>query len=215
MNIRLTPVQARVMGSLIEKEMTTPDYYPLSLHALTAACNQKSNREPVMSLSEAEVQTALDELVKQGLAAQRSDFSARVPKYAHKLSGTLTRAVEFSRAELAVACELLLRGPQTPGELRTRAARMHPFADLDAVLTVLTALAVREDAVVAELPRQAGRREARYACLWTDHPEAQSAAPVSAQPAASDYETRLRDLEEQVAALTATVDELRRRLGEP
>src|SRR3569832_2832501 len=115
MNISLTPVQARVMGSLIEKEMTTPDYYPLSLHALTAACNQKSNREHVMTLSEAEVQTAMDELVKQGLAAQRSEYSARVPKYAHKLSRTHTRAVEFSRAELAVACELLLRGPQTPG----------------------------------------------------------------------------------------------------
>ncbi|MBI5449951.1 MAG: YceH family protein [Gammaproteobacteria bacterium] len=213
MNITLTPVQARLLGCLIEKEMTTPDYYPLSLNSLTAACNQKSNRDPVLSLSEREVQEALDQLIKQNLAAQRSDFSARVPKYAHKLTGTLTRPTEFSPAELAILCELLVRGPQTPGELRTRAARMHPFADHDEVVNVLLGLATRKEPVVIELPRQAGRREARYHCLWTDMPAEEAAtAPAAIQRAAApDHEARLQALEEQVAELTELVRALQQR----
>lgn len=213
MNLQLTLVQARVLGSLIEKELTTPDYYPLSLHALTAACNQKSNRDPVMTLSEPEVQASLDALGKHSLVVQRSDFSSRVPKYAHKLSGTLTRALDFSRAELAVLCELLVRGPQTPGELRTRAARMHAFVDLDEVTTVLTGLAVREDAVTIELPRQAGRREARFACTWLELPSAEAGPPAHSPRAADDQEMRLRALEEQVEALTAAVRNLQARVG--
>lgn len=214
MNVQLTPVQARVLGSLIEKELTTPDYYPLSLHALTAACNQKSNRDPVMALSESEVQKNLDELAKQNLIAQRSDFSARVPKYAHKLSGTLTRVVDFSRAELAVLGELLLRGAQTPGELRSRAARMHPFGDLDEVTTVLTGLAAREDPVVIELPRQVGRREARYACMWLELPAAVPVAHTFSPAPPGEYEARLCALEERLAELAATVRNLQMRLGE-
>ena len=213
MNLQLNLVQARVLGSLIEKELTTPDYYPLSLHALTAACNQKSNRDPVMALSEPEVQASLDALGKHSLVVQRSDFSSRVPKYAHKLSGTLTRALDFSRAELAVLCELLVRGPQTPGELRSRAARMHAFADLDEVTTVLTGLAVRDDAVTIELPRQAGRREARFACTWLELPSAEAGAPAHSPRAADDQEMRLRALEEQVEALAATVRNLQARVG--
>jgi len=214
MHINFTAIEARVMGSLIEKELTTPDYYPLSLHALTAACNQKSNREPVMNLGEAEVQAALDALIKQNLAARRSDFSARVPKYAHKLAGTLTRAVEFSRAELAVICELLLRGAQTPGELRSRAARMHPFSELAEVTAVLTGLAERaDDPVVTELPRQVGRREARYACLWVEAISA-DAPPLATNAEAEDHEARLARLEVQLAELTAVVRDLQARLGE-
>lgn len=213
MNEKLTQAQARVLGSLIEKELTTPDYYPLSLHALTAACNQKSNREPVMSLSEPEVQQALDALVTRNLAAQRGEFGARVPKYAHRLAGTLTRTVDFSRAELAVVAELLLRGAQTPGELRARAARMHPYADLGALMAVLAALAQRQEPVVVELPRQAGRREARYACTWLELPAEEAAAvPVAAAP--DDREARLRALEQQVAALAAAVRALQARLGD-
>lgn len=213
MNEKLTQAQARVLGSLIEKELTTPDYYPLSLHALTAACNQKSNREPVMSLSEPEVQQALDALVTRNLAAQRGEFGARVPKYAHRLAGTLTRTVDFSRAELAVVAELLLRGAQTPGELRARAARMHPYADLGELMVVLAALAQRQEPVVVELPRQAGRREVRYACTWLELPaEEAAAAPVAAAP--DDREARLRALEQQVAALAAAVRALQVRLGD-
>lgn len=216
MNVRLTPQQARVLGSLIEKELTTPDYYPLSLHALTAACNQKSNRDPVMTLTEHDVQAALDQLARQNLAGPRNDFSSRVAKYAHRLSGTLTRAVDFSRAELAVLGELLLRGPQTPGELRARAARMHEFTGLDQVTDVLTALAVRDDPVVAELPKQVGRRESRYVCTWLESPAVE---PVEQEqeptvpPPAAEYERRLHALEEQVAALAAVVRELQARLG--
>src|SRR3569623_1141858 len=206
MHINFTAIEARVMGSLIEKELTTPDYYPLSLHALTAACNQKSNREPVMNLSEVEVQAALDALIKQNLAARRSDFSARVPKYAHKLAGTLTRAVDFSRAELAVICALLLRGPPTPGELRSRAARMHPFTELAEVTAVLTGVAARtDDPVVTELPRQAGRREARYACLWVEAIAA-DAPPLATNAEAEDHEARLARL---VAALHQTAQHMR------
>ncbi len=217
MNIKLTPVQARVLGCLIEKDLTTPDYYPLSLHALAAACNQKSNRDPVMALSEGEVQAALDDIIKQGLAAQRSDFSARVPKYGHKLSGSLTRAFDFSRPALALLCELLVRGPQTPGELRTRAARMHPFADLNEVMVTLENLRTQEDgSYVAELPRQPGRREARYACLWLEVSDTETTLPATkaAEATSGDYELRLRALEEQVAALTETVQSLLTRLGE-
>src|SRR3569623_1646099 len=193
MHINFTAIEARVMGSLIEKELTTPDYYPLSLHALTAACNQKSNREPVMNLSEVEVQAALDALIKQNLAARGGDFS---------------------RAELAVICELLLRGPQTPGELRSRAARMHPFTELAEVTAVLTGLAARtDDPVVTELPRQACRREARYACLWVEAIAA-DAPPLATNAEAEDHEARLARLEAQLAELTAVVRDLQARLGE-
>src|SRR3569833_1711498 len=196
MHINFTAIEARVMGSLIEKELTTPDYYPLSLHALTAACNQKSNREPVMNLGEAEVQAAHD------------------AKNAHKQTDTQTRAVEFSRAELAVICELLLRGAQTPGELRSRAARMHPFSELAEVTAVLTGLAERaDDPVVTELPRQAGRREARYACLWVEAISA-DAPPLATNAEAEVLDARLSRLEVQLADLTAVVRDLQARLGE-
>lgn len=208
MNIKLTPTQARVLGCLIEKELTTPDYYPLSLHALTMACNQKSNRDPVMELAEAEVQNAVDMLIRQGLAAQRADLGGRVPKYAHKLAGTLTKTFEFSRAELAVMGELLLRGAQTPGELRARAARMHPFADLAEVEAILTRLATREEGPVAvELARQPGRREARHACLFMEVPEEASVAQERVPSA--DMALRVQALEEQVARLTVEVERLR------
>jgi hypothetical protein len=166
--IVLNAVETRVLGALLEKELTTPDYYPLSLHALAAACNQKSNRDPVMTLDENAVKQALRALDTQGLAGAADTTDSRVTKYEHRLG----EAFNFGRPESAILCELLLRGPQTPGELRSRAARMHPpasdralFDDLDSVLSTLQRLMRREPPLVKILPRQPGTKESRYAQL--------------------------------------------------
>lgn len=159
-NFTLTEVEARVLGALIEKEVTTPEYYPLSLNALMNACNQKSNRDPLMHLDEQAVRTALRGLSDQFLARSAGGDS-RVAKYEHRLGETFN----FDRKETAVLCELLLRGPQTPGELRSRAERLHPFEDLSEVQTTLQRLMRREPPLVVLLPRQPGMKEARYAHL--------------------------------------------------
>lgn len=159
MQLTLTPVEARVLGALIEKEITTPEYYPLSLNALTNACNQKSNREPAMQLEEDEIRKALNHLESQSLV--RSIAESRATKFEHRLQD----AFNFYRPEIAIICELLLRGPQTPGELRTRASRMHPFEDLESVHSALQRLSKREPPLVTVLPRQSGTKEARYAHL--------------------------------------------------
>jgi len=162
MQVTLTPVEARVLGALIEKEITTPEYYPLSLNALTNACNQKSNREPAMQLEEDEIRKALNHLESQSLV--RSIAESRATKFAHRLQDLFN----FYRPEVAIVCELLLRGPQTPGELRTRASRMHPFEDLENVHSALQRLSRREPPLVTLLPRQPGTKEARYAHLLGD-----------------------------------------------
>ena len=160
MDFTLTEVEARVLGALIEKEVTTPEYYPLSLNALMNACNQKSNRDPLMHLDEEAVRTALRGLSDQFLARSAGGDS-RVAKYEHRLGETFN----FDRKETAIICELLLRGPQTPGELRSRAERMHPFEDLSEVQTTLQRLMRREPPLVVLLARQPGMKEARYAHL--------------------------------------------------
>lgn len=212
MNIFLDPAEARVLGCLVEKDLTTPEYYPLSLNALTNACNQKSNRDPLMQMSDAEVQATVDRLVKKHLVMPRTEFGARVTKYAHKLSNTLTKTLDFSKPELAVLCELLVRGPQTPGELRTRGARMHPFTELAEVETVLLQLATREDGPYAtELPRQSGRREARWAQLFTGPVDERVTATTVRHDTLSPpsaIETRVALLEQQVAELRAAVTQL-------
>jgi len=159
-NFTLTEVEARALGALIEKEVTTPEYYPLSLNALMNACNQKSNRDPLMHLDEEAVRTALRGLSDQFLARSAGGDS-RVAKYEHRLGETFN----FDRKETAIICELLLRGPQTPGELRSRAERMHPFEDLSEVQTTLQRLMRREPPLVVLLARQPGMKEARYAHL--------------------------------------------------
>jgi uncharacterized protein len=159
-NFTLTEVEARVLGALIEKEVTTPEYYPLSLNALMNACNQKSNRDPLMHLDEEAVRIALRGLSDQFLARSAGGDS-RVAKYEHRLGETFN----FDRKETAIICELLLRGPQTPGELRSRAERMHPFEDLSEVQTTLQRLMRREPPLVVLLARQPGMKEARYAHL--------------------------------------------------
>ena len=186
MNLRFTPLEARVLGCLIEKEITTPDQYPLSLHALLAACNQKSNREPVLSLAERELQAGVEALQRRHLVVEKSGFGSRVPKYQHRLCNTEFGTLHFDPQELAILCELLLRGPQTPGELRSRAARMASFADAAAVEQVLERLASRADGpFVRRLAREPGRREARYADCFGAAGEAGEAGEADAAKSAA------------------------------
>src|SRR5271163_4392605 len=169
MKIELLPLEARVIGCLIEKEITTPDQYPLSLNALANACNQKTNREPVLELREAEVQQTLDSLMKKHLVSDKSaGYGGRVTKYKHRFCNTEFGSLKFSKQELGVVCVLLLRGPQTPGELRARTNRLCEFADSDQVEATLRDLMVRDDGpFIARLPRAAGARESRYAHLFS------------------------------------------------
>lgn len=216
MDIELTPLQARVIGSLMEKEASTPEHYPLSLNALTNACNQKSNRDPVMNLSEGEVQQAVDELIKKHLVSEKSGFGSRVVKYQHRFFNSEFGGTRFDAAQMAVVCELLLRGPQTPGELRTRTARLHKFNEVSEVEQALNALMQHEEGpFVARLPREPGRRESRYAQLFCGAVEAAESAPAAAaEPALgpSDRE-RLAQLEQTVAQLRQELDALKQQLG--
>src|ERR1700753_1441981 len=193
---RLTPVEARVLGALIEKEVTTPEYYPLSLNALINACNQRSNREPVMDLDEEAVRLALHGLEDDGLGGRARSAGGRVTQSEHWLG----EAYNFSRAETALVCVLLLRGPQTPGELRGRTERMHRFEELSDVQSTLQRLMQRDPPLVMVLPRQPGTKEARYAHLLSG--EVTEVVPSLA-------ETRSNPLEAEVAALRQEVAELR------
>src|SRR5664279_2529950 len=166
MEVTLNEVEVRVLGCLIEKEMTTPEYYPLSLNALTNACNQKSNRDPVMALAEEDVVRALNRMRFNQLTVVSGE-SSRVAKYRHLLAENMG----LIPAELAVICELLVRGPQTVGELRTRCERMHAFPDLTAVEEVLKELTERENPLIVRMPRQSGRKEARNAHVFSGMPD--------------------------------------------
>jgi uncharacterized protein YceH (UPF0502 family) len=210
MEFTLNAIEARVLGCLIEKELATPEYYPLTLNALTNACNQKSNRDPVMALEDADVVRALDNLRFQRLAHQSAE-GVRAAKYCHNLEGLL----RLEPQELAVLAELLLRGPQTVGELRGRAERMAPLKDLAAVEEVLTALAEREHPLVTRLPRQAGRKEQRYAHLLSGMPEVSDESTAPIEPARTRVmaeNERLAALETEVATLRGEVAELRAQL---
>src|ERR1700739_1422894 len=168
MNIELSPIEARVIGCLIEKQITTPDQYPLSLNALVNACNQKSNRDPVMSADEEAIQTTLDHLIRKHLVIEKSGFGSRVPKYQHRFCNTEFGTLKFTPQELAIVCELLVRGPQTPGELRTRAARMASVSEGGQIEAALETLSGRGGApCVVRLPREPGRRDSRYAHLFS------------------------------------------------
>lgn len=208
MPILTTPVEARVLGSLLEKEISTPEYYPLSLNALLNACNQKNNREPVMRLDEQDVRDALRALEDHQLAGPARGADSRVTKYEHHLQ----EAFNFTRGETAVLCELLLRGPQTPGELRNRAERLYHFEELSDVVSVLQHLMQREPALVAVLPRQPGAREVRYAHLLCGEPVLPAASPgeLVTGPSTTD---RLLQLEAEVAQLRSEMSELRNQLA--
>jgi uncharacterized protein len=209
--ILLSEIETRVLGSLVEKELTTPEYYPLSLNALVNACNQKSNRDPVVNLGEDAVRQALRTLDKKGLAGPADNMVSRVSKYEHRLQ----EAYNFTRHEIAILAELLLRGPQTPGELRSRADRMHTFDDLGIVLTTLRKLMEREPPLVKVLPRQPGTKEVRYAHLLSGDvevapPEASSGV---ARPVTLSDGERIARLEEQVASLLTEVADLKQELA--
>ena len=207
-NVLLTETEARVLGSLVEKDITTPDYYPLSLNALVNACNQKSNRDPVMNLNDDAVRQALHSLNEKGLAGNASGAGdSRVPKFEHRMQ----EAFNLTRPETALLCVLLLRGPQTPGELRGRAERLHRFEDLTDVQSTLQKLMVREEPLAKVLPRQPGTKEARYAhLLCGDKPEWETPAPVVEMRSESGVDDeRIVRLEEEVAALRKEMADLR------
>jgi uncharacterized protein YceH (UPF0502 family) len=206
MAIVLTDVEARVLGALVEKDITTPDYYPLSLNALVNACNQKNNRDPVMNLDENQVREALSGLEAMGLAGRASSADSRVTKYEHHLQDVFN----FSRGETAVICVLLLRGPQTQGELRGRTERLHRFEDLEAVQAALQHLMRREPPLAAMLPRQPGTKESRYAHLLSGEiPVAVPASRGVAAPVDHGQQDRVSRVEEQVAALEREVSDLK------
>lgn len=213
MDITLNDCEVRVLGSLIEKELTTPEYYPLSLNSLTNACNQKSNRDPVMALTEEDVVRALDSLRFKQLAVL-SAGSGRVPKYRHLLA----EKSGLMPAEQAIICELLVRGPQTLGELRTRGERMHPFGDLAAVEEVLHELMVRETPLITLMARQPGRKEGRYAQLFSGMPEyieeSSEARPEAARQRVVAENERIAKLEEEVAALRGEIVGLQQQMAE-
>jgi uncharacterized protein YceH (UPF0502 family) len=210
-NILLNEVECRVLGSLVEKEITTPEYYPLSLNALINACNQKSNREPEMNLDETTVRQALHSLDGQSLVRSISPADSRVTKYEHRLQ----EAFNFYRHEIAILCILLLRGPQTPGELRSRTERMHPFDDLGAVQSSLQYLMKREPPLVNVLPRQLGTKEARYSHLLSGNVEAfEAKAQTEANATSVGAEgERIASLGEQVAALQKDIADLRQQFA--
>ena len=212
MNFILTEIETRVLGSLIEKDITTPDYYPLSLNALVNACNQKNNRDPVMTLAETAVREALCTLQEKRLAGPASGADSRVPKYEHRSQ----EVFNFDRREIAIVCVLLLRGPQTPGELRGRTDRMYHFEALEDAVSTLDRLAQREPPLAAMLPRQPGTKESRYMHLFSG--EAPAAADVAQPPSpvtASSGSTteRIAKLEEEVATLRSQLSEIQQQLA--
>ena len=199
----LSPVAARVLGSLVEKEITTPEYYPLSLNALANACNQKNNREPVMNLDEDQIRQALHQLEDDGLAGPARGTDSRVAKYEHRMQ----EVFNFTRGEIAVVCVLLLRGPQTPGELRGRSERMHRFEELSDVQSTLQRLMQREPPLVKVLPRQPGTKEARYAHLFSGEPAEVVATVETIEYAGTG--SSMAQMEAEIAALREEVAELR------
>ncbi len=211
MNLVLSEVEARLLGALLEKEITTPDYYPLSLNALVNACNQKSNRDPVMNLDEDSVGGALRALHDRSLARSVSAADSRVTKYEHRLQETFN----FDRREAAIFCELLLRGAQTPGELRSRAERMHHFDDLSEVQSALQRLMSRQPPLVKVLARQPGTKESRYLHLLSGDVEPAISSGAREAPAVSGRENadKVSRLESEVAELREDIEDLKRQFA--
>ena len=209
----LNDVEARVLGSLVEKQVTTPEYYPLTLNALTLACNQKNNRNPVTSYDETEVMRALESLREKNLAYVFYGSNSRVPKYKH----VMPEVLHLSQPELALMCVLLLRGPQTLGELKDRAARLHEFATLEDVDQTLNELSAKEpEPLVIRLPRQAGQKEARFAHLLCGEINVEAMAEVEAprRPSRAGESERVSALEQQVDSLRADVTSLQKQFEE-
>ncbi|MES9851867.1 MAG: DUF480 domain-containing protein [Candidatus Thiodiazotropha sp. L084R] len=217
MLIELTTVEARIIGSLLEKEITTPDQYPLSLSALTHACNQKSSRDPVLQLTDGEVQNSLDDLKKKHLVSDRSGFGSRVTKFQHRFCNLGFGSLELTPQELGVICVLLLRGAQTPGELRSRTNRLCEFSDVQETESVLVNLMQREDGpFVMRLTREPGKRESRFAHLFSGEVvEGQTLSlsdPLENQ-LPQDDQLRIERLESEVEILRQELDALKDQLG--
>ena len=215
--LNLHEIEVRVLGSLIEKDITTPDYYPLSLNALVNACNQKNNRDPVMTLEEPAVRQALSSLQEKRMAGPAGGADSRVTKYEHRLQ----EVFNFDLREIAIICVLLLRGPQTPGELRGRTERMYHFEALDDVEATLKRLMDREAPLVAVLPRQPGTKESRYLHLFSGKPpevqfspSRRELMPPTTETAASFDDTRIASLEAEVSALKQELAELKLQIAE-
>jgi uncharacterized protein YceH (UPF0502 family) len=211
----LTEIETRVLGSLIEKDITTPDYYPLSLNALVNACNQKNNRDPVMTLDETAVRDALASLQEKRMAGPASGADSRVTKFEHRLQ----EVFNFDRREIAIVCVLLLRGPQTPGELRSRTDRMYHFGALDDIVSTLDRLAQRDPPLARVLPRQPGTKESRYTHLFAGEPPVapedanMARTPPSATAGANATPDRLIALEEEVSRLRHELSEVQQQLA--
>ena len=205
MQTKLTYTEVRVLGSLIEKQITTPEYYPLTLNSLTAACNQKNNRNPITSLAESEVDEALYSLRDKNLAYVFHGSTSRVPKYKH----VAPEVLHLTPPELAAMCVLMLSGPQTVGEIRTRGYRLYEFSGLDEVDETLRALKTKDEPMVVSLPRQPGQKEARFAHLLSGEPEIElSETTVERHPRRANDPDRVTKLEEQVQTLTQQVENL-------
>ena len=212
--MKLSDQEARIIGCLLEKEITTPEQYPLSANSLTLACNQKSSRDPVMNMTESEVQHIIDELTKKRLINEQSGFGSRVVKYKHRFCNTEFSDLQLSSEQLAIIIVTLLRGPQTPGELKTRCNRLHTFETPQQVESALQALASREEPLVVQLPLEAGRRDNRYAQLFSDKQYLEQGSTMfEASIAPSNTEkqvlaARVEQLESQVSDLTKRLEEL-------
>ena len=210
MNIELSDIEARVIGCLIEKEVTTPDYYPLTLNSLTSACNQKSNREPVMTLSETDVQQAVDGLIARRLVSDESGFNSRASKFQHRFCNTEFGDLKLTSQQKAIVCCLLLRGAQTPGELRTRTNRLADFSDVKEVESNLENMASGDDSpLVVKLPREAGKRESRYMHLFSGEVDVDAIAAFSPAVNISSDSKRIELLETEVADLKTQIEVLR------
>jgi Uncharacterized protein conserved in bacteria len=215
MKYQLSPLESRVIGCLLEKQVTTPEQYPLSINGVVTACNQKTNREPVMSLSDAEVQEQLDTLVKRHYLRTVSGFGNRVTKYEQRFCNSEFGDLKLSSAEVALVTTLLLRGAQTPGELRGRAQRMHEFSDMAEVEATLEGLATREDGpFVMRLPREPGKRESRYMHLFSGDIEVLAQIADDVAPSSDDLRARVEMLEGEVAELKQRLDSLLEHLGD-
>ena len=208
--MQLSPHQQRVIGCLLEKQSTTPEHYPLSLNGLTNACNQKSNRDPVLNLTESDVQNALDELIDLRLVTVDEALSGRVNKYDHRFCNTEFSSLQFSAQQRAVICLLLLRGAQTPGELRTRSARLADFNNVDEVENALNKLIENEQ--VAKLPREAGKRESRYIHLFGEQPITPDSDTINL-PSEAIKDKELNDLLREVEELKAELNQIKAHLG--
>ncbi|EPJ7072897.1 TPA: YceH family protein [Citrobacter freundii] len=215
MKYELTATEARVIGCLLEKQVTTPEQYPLSVNGVVTACNQKTNREPVMNLSESDVQEQLDNLVKRHFLRTVSGFGNRVTKYEQRFCNSEFGNLKLSAAEVAVITTLLLRGAQTPGELRSRASRMYEFSDMAEVESTLENLATREDGpYVIRLAREPGKRESRYMHLFCGEVDEAIAAADELPAASGDLQARVEVLETEVAELKQRLDSLLAHLGD-